>query len=171
MVCTLLQPPVTSARLTPYLYLSTPLPAGAFYLTRSKLSLPIYLRYRHPIIVFTVNVVRSARHISASGHFAFRTFRRCAKPDTSHFAYFEVRNWTFRISHISQVRNRTLRSFAGAKPDTPQVSPLDTPPPDTLRESVWRRLKVLIFEHVSPPTHTHTAPLARFYRRTMARRV
>ena len=41
------------------LYLSTPLPAGAFYLTRSKLSLPIYLRYRHPIIVFTVNVVRS----------------------------------------------------------------------------------------------------------------
>ena len=59
MVCTLLQPPVTSARLTPYLYLSTPLPAGAFYLTRSKLSLPIYLRYRHPIIVFTVNVVRS----------------------------------------------------------------------------------------------------------------
>ena len=59
MVFTLLQPLVTSARLTPYLYLSTPLPAGAFYLTRSKLSLPIYLRYRHPIIVFTVNVVRS----------------------------------------------------------------------------------------------------------------
>ena len=49
-----------------------------------------------------------------------------AKSDTSHFAYFEVRNWTFRISHISQVRNRTLRSFAGAKPDTPQVSPPDT---------------------------------------------
>jgi len=59
VVFTLLQPLVTSARLTPYLYLSTPLPAGAFYLTRSKLSLPIYLRYRHPIIVFTVNVVRS----------------------------------------------------------------------------------------------------------------
>ena len=59
MVFTLLQPLVTSARLTPYLYLSTPLPAGAFYLTRSQLSLPIYLRYRHPIIVFTVNVVRS----------------------------------------------------------------------------------------------------------------
>ena len=59
MVFTLLQPLVTSARLTPYLYLSTPLPAGAFYLTRSKLSLPIHLRYRHPIIVFTVNVVRS----------------------------------------------------------------------------------------------------------------
>jgi hypothetical protein len=42
-----------------------------------------------------------------------RTFAG-AKPDTSHFAHFEVRNWTFRISHISQVRNRTLRSFAGA---------------------------------------------------------
>ena len=54
----------------------------------------------------------------ATGHFAFRTFCRC---ETGHFA-------------VSQVRNRTLRSFAGAKPDTPQVSPPDTPPPDTLRE-------------------------------------
>ena len=39
-----------------------------------------------------------------------RTF---AGSDTSHFAYFEVQTRTFRISHISQVRNRTLRSFAG----------------------------------------------------------
>ena len=92
MVCTLLQPPVTSARLTPYLYLSTPLPAGAFYLTRSKLSLPIYLRYRHPIIVITVNVVRSlfvvphstrARVLSLMDVNALWPFISCDTPSSS----------------------------------------------------------------------------------------
>ena len=92
-----------------------------------------------------------------------RTFAG-AKPDTSHFAYFEVRNWTLRISHISQVRNRTLRishiskcetgHFAfrifrrcetghftvsqGSKPDTPQFR-TRTLHRQTLSESVWRR--------------------------------
>ena len=57
-----------------------------------------------------------------------RTFAG-AKPDTSHFAFFEVQNWTFRISHISQVRNRTLRSFAGCETGHSTVSHPDTTPP------------------------------------------
>ena len=44
-----------------------------------------------------------------------------------------------RLSTLAQkeagkLQNIQHRSFAGAKPDTPQVSPPDTPPPDTLRE-------------------------------------
>ena len=59
-----------------------------------------------------------------------RTFAS-AKPDTSHFAYFKVRNRTFRISHISQVRTRTLRMFGGAKPDISHFAHFAGAKPDT----------------------------------------